>query len=458
MRARQPGRFTTFSDMLAASEDGAARARRSRRPLALRLLSWGKSRNPYANVLLKVGYLATLPLRLVLALIALPFALHNRPLGAAVGFLALFGFWEVWESFAKEPFVSVYKNEQEICSDTRWAEDGRVHPSACKVTALKYTLNFVWEHALLAVWKSGLRQAGVDFDLAMTKERDRSWAAAGAVANRITYGKASGPEPPKPIVSKAKLSRVVVVDKAEGLPFIEINDEASIHNLEEGQPLPIFPPRWVGLGAKNLKKDVELQAVLRGDGTPVRCKLGERRGVGETRAYCVFIQKAGLYGIVPWNDFESVTHDKIASADGRPAVRHKSLWAEIPVDEKLGAVHVVNRQLPFYELQNPADKEIMIQGNARATTDAELIPAEAQTALRYAPLDSLDEVRCILGDDGKPVVAKYVFAPPHQPGQPVSGTTDYNPYYFVRVYDGRLGIVNKINYDYDARLKPSASR
>src|SRR3984885_10298433 len=110
MRARQPGRFTTFSDMLAASEDGEARARRSRRPLALRLLLWGKSRNPYANVLLKVEYFATLPLRLVLALIALPFAPHNRPLGAAVGFLALFGFWEVWESFAKEPFVSVYKN------------------------------------------------------------------------------------------------------------------------------------------------------------------------------------------------------------------------------------------------------------------------------------------------------------------------------------------------------------
>jgi hypothetical protein len=212
------------------------------------------------------------------------------------------------------------------------------------------------------------------------------------------------------------------------------------------------------LGAKNLKKNVELQAVLRGDGTPVRCKLGERRGAGETRAYCVFIQKAGLYGIVAWSDFESLTRDKIIAADGLPTVRQKSRWAEIPAGEKLGDVHAVNRQLPFYELRNPADKEIMMRGNARATTDPELIPTEAQTALRYAPLDSLDEVRCILGDDGKPVVAKYVFAPPHQPGQPVSGTTDYNPCYFVRVYDGRLGIVNKINYDYDARLKPSALR
>ncbi len=100
---------TTFADMLAASEERAERARGTRRALSLRLLTWGQSRNPYLNALLKLEYVATFPLRMVLAVIAAPFALHNRPLGAMMSFLALFGFWEVFEGFAKQPILSLYQ-------------------------------------------------------------------------------------------------------------------------------------------------------------------------------------------------------------------------------------------------------------------------------------------------------------------------------------------------------------
>ncbi len=79
----------TFADQLATSEEQAARSRQARRPLALRLLAWHHSRNPYWNALFKCEYLLTLPFRLVAALIAAPFALHNRPLGATMSFLAL---------------------------------------------------------------------------------------------------------------------------------------------------------------------------------------------------------------------------------------------------------------------------------------------------------------------------------------------------------------------------------
>jgi hypothetical protein len=79
MSPRQPGRVTTFADMLAESEGQAEQARRARRPLALRLLTWGQSGNPYLNALLKLEYLATVPLRFVLALIAGPLRCTTGP-------------------------------------------------------------------------------------------------------------------------------------------------------------------------------------------------------------------------------------------------------------------------------------------------------------------------------------------------------------------------------------------
>src|SRR5262249_51446926 len=51
----------------------------------------------------------TLPLRLIGALMAAPFALHNKPLGAILGFAALFGFWEIWDGFVKQPILSLYQ-------------------------------------------------------------------------------------------------------------------------------------------------------------------------------------------------------------------------------------------------------------------------------------------------------------------------------------------------------------
>jgi len=445
----------SFAAREAAAAQGIKRALAHKRALPLRLLTWGSSANPILNVLRKVEYVLTLPLRLLGALLAAPFAIHNRPLGAVLGFLALFGFWEVWDGFAKQPFLTVYGTEQEVCSNNAWGQDEQVHSFGCKVPALKYTLAFLWKNAILAAWKHGLKQAAADFDVALTTERNRLWSSAGAVANRISYGRASGPEPRKPPVSKAKLSHVVVVDRAEGLPMIEIDDYASILNLEEGKPLPIFPTRRIGMGTKTLKKDVELQAVLRGDGTPVRCEVEKERGVDDDRAYCVFIPTAGLYGLVLRTDFESATRDKIAGADGRPAVRQESLWTQVPADEKLGEIYVVkeNQALAFHELKNPEDKAIIMRGNARAGMDPPIGPGEGvDVRLTFTNLKALDEMRCVLGNDGKPVTATYVFQPVtarnEQPKPPIA---ESNPYYLVRVYDGRLGLVNKINYTYDTK-------
>ncbi len=185
----------TFADMLAASKGQAAGARRARRPLALRLLTWGQSRNPYLNALLKLEYLATLPLRFVLALILAPFALHNRPMGATVGFLALFGFWEIWNGFAKEPFLQVNNIEQQTCVMLRYARDNSVkdgssmgHLMACKVAALNATLTFFWRNFGSNLLTKGLRQSAIEFDRAFDDEQKKSWAAASIYADYVVDG------------------------------------------------------------------------------------------------------------------------------------------------------------------------------------------------------------------------------------------------------------------------------
>jgi type IV secretion system protein VirD4 len=78
-------------------------------PLFLRLLTPGRSGNPVLNVARKIEYLVTLPLRLVAALFAAPFAIHNRPLGALLAFVALFGFWELFDSVAKQPLTTLFE-------------------------------------------------------------------------------------------------------------------------------------------------------------------------------------------------------------------------------------------------------------------------------------------------------------------------------------------------------------
>ena len=152
-----PDTITTFADMLVACEERAERERLARRPLAFRLLVWGKSRNPYLNGLLKVEYFATLPLRLLLALLAAPFAIHSRPVGAALGFFALFGFWEVWNGFAKEPFLQLYDFERKTCTQQKYIDDDKWmgHELACKTEALKETASLFWSNAILTFIRSG---------------------------------------------------------------------------------------------------------------------------------------------------------------------------------------------------------------------------------------------------------------------------------------------------------------
>lgn len=61
------------------------------RSLALRLMMWGKSRNPYVNALLKAEFIVTLPVRIALALVAAPFAIFNRPAIAPLSLLTVTG-------------------------------------------------------------------------------------------------------------------------------------------------------------------------------------------------------------------------------------------------------------------------------------------------------------------------------------------------------------------------------
>jgi hypothetical protein len=144
----RPETVITFADALSASEERAARARRARRPLALRMLTWGHSRNPVLNALLKVEYVLTLPARLLLALLTLPFAIHNRPIGAMTGFLAMFGFWEVFNGFAKEPIVSLYQKKSMEYQTEALAKDpqsmGDVLNSNYKAAKWLVDLPFRW--------------------------------------------------------------------------------------------------------------------------------------------------------------------------------------------------------------------------------------------------------------------------------------------------------------------------
>jgi hypothetical protein len=145
----------------------------------------------------------------------------------------------------------------------------------------------------------------------------------------------------------------------------------------------------------------------------------------------------------------------------RQTLRHQSAWTPAPNDEKTGEIHIVkdNHQLSFFPLQNSGDKKVIMRGNARATMDILLVPTEAEVPLTHTRLYAPDELRCVLGNDGQPVKATYVSETPtlrNAPRKPA--TADPSPYYLVRVYDGRLGLVKSVDYAYDASAKNPKSR
>jgi type IV secretion system protein VirD4 len=109
--AIRPEDVVTFGDTHAASEEKAAQTRAAKRPMFLRLLMWGTSSNPALNALRKAEYVLTLPLRVIGALFAAPFALHNKPLAALLGFAALFGFWEIFDAIAKQPLTGLFESK-----------------------------------------------------------------------------------------------------------------------------------------------------------------------------------------------------------------------------------------------------------------------------------------------------------------------------------------------------------
>jgi type IV secretion system protein VirD4 len=83
------------SDSFAAKEATAAHETRKalakKRALPIRLLTWRSNDNPTLNALLKAEFVLTLPLRIPLALLAAPFALHNKPPGAVLIAVTLAG-------------------------------------------------------------------------------------------------------------------------------------------------------------------------------------------------------------------------------------------------------------------------------------------------------------------------------------------------------------------------------
>jgi len=80
----------SFAAREAAASSSIRKALAPKRALPIRVLTWGSSDDPTLNVLRKVEFVLTLPLRIPLALLAAPFALHNKPPGAVLGFVALF--------------------------------------------------------------------------------------------------------------------------------------------------------------------------------------------------------------------------------------------------------------------------------------------------------------------------------------------------------------------------------
>lgn len=168
----KPESVIVFADTHAAVLEKSSKALAAGRPMFLRLLTWGSSSNPFLNVLRKVEYVLTLPLRLVAALVAAPFAIHNRPLQAVIGFIALFGFWEVWDGFVKSPVLDVFHIEESLCMGEEFVANRTftAHTMACRAEALQATGRFFWQHAILAVLKEGPKKAATDFDLAFGHE------------------------------------------------------------------------------------------------------------------------------------------------------------------------------------------------------------------------------------------------------------------------------------------------
>ena len=493
-RARQT--TTTFADMLAASEEQADQSRRARRPLALRLLTWGSSQNPYRNALLKCEYFLTLPLRLVAGLIAAPFALHNRPLGAMMSFLALFGFWEVWDGFAKKPFLGFYESQRINCA-MRTSEElgtGGVdgYPLACQTEALKLTAGFFWRRVLVSLVTEGPVKTASTFDQAYQRDRfaDRAgqpsqpeapaaetsldrearnkaaafWGTLVTDCGGSSYLAARGYEGITAIVEMKGAVNVVLkpeelseADKLNGVEwrghsimsrprlsrvrnFDEVLDESNGPQAQL-RPKVVTPGKWgpwQDYGSQEASLSLEKRS-----GTWSFHLVGDTQETdhyARKRLSCAAMTGAKAGTMTLAGDF--VSGEPIFLDIPNLLAEERTPWAPIPADEKLGEARRIVAYLPFDELEHP-DQDV-----DRLRNSVQVFPDDGSNFLqkpnyvltkRTVELSAPKEIRCLLADDGSPLQAAIVNMKPLL--------------YVVRSNEGRIGLVSQ--EDYSGHTEPA---
>jgi hypothetical protein len=498
MFERKGGRTktTTFADMLAASEERAEGNLRTRRPLAVRVLTWVRSRNPYLDALLKLEYLVTLPIRLAVALTAAPFALHNRPLGAMMSFLALFGFWEVWDGFAKKPFLGFYESQRLNCA-MRTSEElgtGGVdgYPLACQAEALKLTAGFFWRRVLVSLVTEGPAKTAGTFDQAYQQARfadhagqpsqqeapvaetslDRAardkaaafWSTMVTNCGGSSYIVGRGYEGITAIVEMKgavslalKPEELSEADKLNGVEwrghsimsrprlsrvrnFDEVPDEANGPRAQL-RPKVITPGKW-GPWQDNGSQELSLSMEKR-SGTWSFHLMGETQETDRfvrKRISCPAITgaKAGTMTLAG----DLVSGDPIFLDVPNLLAEERTPWAPIPAGEKLGEARRIESYIPFDVLEHPDEDVDRLRNGVQVFPDDGsdfLQKPNYVLAKSSVQLSTPQEIRCLVADDGSPLQAAIVF--------------QKSRFYVVRTNEGRIGLVSQD--DYSGRTEPA---
>jgi hypothetical protein len=487
---------TTFADMLAASEEQADQSRRARRPLALRVLTWGSSQNPYRNALLKCEYLLTLPFRLVAGLIAAPFALHNRPLGAMMSFLALFGFWEVWNGFAKKPFLDFYESQRLNCAMRALHELGTGgvdgYPLGCQVEALKLTAGFFWRRVLVSLVTEGPVKTAGSFDQAYQQARfadhngllsppeapvaetslDREARNKAAVFWSTLVTNCGGSSY---LVERAHEGVLLILEMRGAVSLVlkpeELSESDRLNGVEWRGHSIMSGPRLSRMRNVDAVPDefnrprpqLRTKVVTPSDWGPwqdsgpheLSLSLEKRSGTWsfhlmgdapETDRYlrkrvsCPAMTGAKAGSMTLAGDF--VSGEPIFVDVPNLLAEERTPWAPIPAGEKVGEARRIETYVSFDVLEHP-DEDV-----DRLKQAVQVFPDDGSNFLQKpnyvltkpaVQLSTPQEIRCLLAEDGNPLQAAIVYQSPR--------------YYVVRSNEGRIGLV--LQGDYAGRTRPA---
>lgn len=264
----------------------------------------------------------TLPLRLAKSFIRACFAAHHRYLTSVIAFVALFGFWEVFNGLVKDPLISLFKMKSSEYQSESFGEyrDSIGNSLYSNYRATKFVLQAEYQAIRDALYPlpspDGTDEVS-DLDgflLRMSRSLDqqerRAWdrqrdggnehSSAFRVGERRAADRArKQPRPrpkaasPPPVVPAPKLGALLVVDVPGEVPFFQIRDAVLIERIKHGDDIS---RELLSSADQVLLKGVRVHAVLRADGEVATATMVE--GHVQPRAYVIALSTPNTYGAI----------------------------------------------------------------------------------------------------------------------------------------------------------------